>query len=127
MCKIINKIRNKNGFTLIELIVVLAVLGIISAITVPRFLGIQQQTKVDADKISVTSIAKVAELYYAKTNDTEITIKDLVDGGYLNADELKLQSTNQMIGDGETGTVKANITVNSTKGAVSVTVGNISY
>ncbi len=66
MFRLVNKLKNKKGFTLIELIVVLAVLGIIMAIAVPRFLGVQANAKIDADKATLGLIAKTAELYYVQ-------------------------------------------------------------
>jgi len=78
MFRLINSLKNKKGFTLIELIVVLAVLAIIMAIAVPRFLGIQEQAKKDADVSSLGLIAKTAELYYVqdkiKSTDDDTTI-----------------------------------------------------
>ena len=66
MLRIINKLKNKRGFTLIELIVVLAVLAIILAIAVPRFIGIQKQARIDSDYSTGALIAKAAELYKNK-------------------------------------------------------------
>lgn len=66
MIKMINKLKNKKGFTLIELIVVLAVLAIIMAIAVPRFTGVKDKTKEDADIATLGLIAKTAEFYYAQ-------------------------------------------------------------
>lgn len=37
-----NKLNNKSGFTLVELLLVLVVLSIIAAIAIPKFLNIQQ-------------------------------------------------------------------------------------
>lgn len=59
-----NNIKNRKGFTLIELIVVLGVLTVIMAISVPRYLGVQQQAKKDADTALLGQIAKITELYY---------------------------------------------------------------
>lgn len=73
MIKLINKLKNRKGFTLIELIVVLAVLAIIMAIAVPRFLGVQEQSKVDADYATGSLIAKTAEIYFVQ-NPSETSI-----------------------------------------------------
>lgn len=39
------KVHNKKGFTLIELIVVIAILGILAAVLLPRFLGFSDNAK----------------------------------------------------------------------------------
>lgn len=89
-------IRNKKGFTLVELIVVMAVLAIISAIAVPRFLGVQKQAKLDADYATGAMIAKAAELYEAKVDDVpeSITANVLLGAGYINGIEFKSDEFN---------------------------------
>lgn len=74
MRRSINMLRNKKGFTLIELIVVLAVLAIIMAIAVPRFTGVREQAKIDADMATLASIAKLAEMEYVRKNGEVATI-----------------------------------------------------
>jgi len=49
MKEISNKKRKKKGFTLIELIIVIAIIGILAVIAVPKFAGIQQNSKIQAD------------------------------------------------------------------------------
>lgn len=93
MFKLINKLKNRKGFTLVELIVVLAVLGVIMAIAVPRFTGVQEDAKEDSDLVSLEMVAKAAELYYIQENLTEtdtITIETLIDKDYI--DGFKMQS-----------------------------------
>jgi type IV pilus assembly protein PilA len=70
MFNIINKLKNRKGFTLIELIVVLAVLAIITAIAVPRFAGVQEQARIDADYSSGSLIGKAAEIYAVEGYDS---------------------------------------------------------
>ncbi len=93
MLKFINKMKNKKGFTLVELIIVLAVLGIIAAIAVPKFMGVQSQAKVDADKATAEVIQNAAELALASGADhNNIDIDYLVDNGYLDAKPIHQSS-----------------------------------
>ncbi len=88
MVKLINKLKNRKGFTLIELIVVLAVLAIIMAIAVPRFIGVQADAEKKADNNTIELIAKAAELYFVAKDintDTTISPSDLVTKGYLDS------------------------------------------
>jgi len=90
MLRIINKLKNKRGFTLIELIVVLAVLAIILAIAVPRFIGIQKQARIDSDYSTGALIAKAAELYEAREEKAPDNAQDLIDEGYIS--DVQFQS-----------------------------------
>jgi type IV pilus assembly protein PilA len=101
MFKWINKLKNKKGFTLIELIVVLAVLGIIALIAIPRFLTVQETAKEDSDVSSGAMIAKAAELYKVQEKITAITVVGSDMTGYIDTD-LKFQSAeilNQALAD----------------------------
>ena len=69
MLRIISNLKNKRGFTLIELIVVLAVLAIILAIAIPRFVTIQDESRIKADVATAEQIIKAARLMQARRND----------------------------------------------------------
>ena len=68
------KIRNEKGFTLVELIVVMAVLAVISAIAVPRFLGVQESAKIEADYATAAMLGKAAELYLVDDDNSVDTL-----------------------------------------------------
>lgn len=71
-------IKKKKGFTLIELIIVVAVLGILALIAVPKFGQIQQKSKVKADIATAKTIADVAAMKLADgTLGTYTTQSDL--------------------------------------------------
>ena len=72
MFGIISKLKNRKGFTLIELIVVLAVLAVIMAIAVPRFMGIQEESNKKADAATAQQIIKSARLQAARNNDGDL-------------------------------------------------------
>lgn len=59
--KIKAKLKNKKAFTLVELLVVIAVLGVIAAIVAPRYLGVVDSTKQKADVRTAELLAKGVE------------------------------------------------------------------
>ena len=42
------KLNNKKGFTIVELVIVIAVIGILAGVLIPTFSGIQQSAKESA-------------------------------------------------------------------------------
>ena len=54
----LNKKRKKKGFTLIELIIVLAIMSIIAAIAIPSLNGVKENAKAKADERSSDVISR---------------------------------------------------------------------
>jgi len=58
--------KNNKGFTLVELIIVIAILAIIMLIAIPNFSGIQQRMQVRADKATAAQIGKAVRIWYTE-------------------------------------------------------------
>ena len=74
----------KKGFTLIELIAVIAILGILAAVAVPNFTSLQNSSTVKADAVTAAQIVKAARI---QETDTGKTLADLaaLDADYMAA------------------------------------------
>ena len=57
--------RNEKGFTLIELVTVIAILGVLAAMTVPKFFALQGRAKIEVENQIIGSIRAGLETYAA--------------------------------------------------------------
>lgn len=60
------KMRDKKAFTLIELVMVIVILGILSAIAIPKFVDLAGEAKQNATKSGLGAIRSVIAIEYAK-------------------------------------------------------------
>lgn len=59
--------RGKGGFTLIELVMVIVILGILSAIAIPTFFNLQDSAKKSAAQGALGGLRSGVAIWYART------------------------------------------------------------
>jgi len=106
------KKSSNKGFTLVELIIVIAILAIIMMIAVPNFSGIKQRFQVRADKATAAEIGKAFTLWRTEY-DTDEAFKLKVKK-YVDASDIGTIATDGVV-KGENDTVVTMVPVDADK------------
>lgn len=97
--------KNEKGFTLVEILAVLSIIGLIMMLIVPVAIGIINDTKDQAYDVQVENIEAAARSYVAEYSSTinelqntggtyTLTLRMLTDEGYID-EPIKNPKTNQ--------------------------------
>lgn len=84
MFSLVEKIRNKRGFTLVELLVVIVVLAVLAAIVLPKFMNSSNRSKESALKSDLKLVRNAVSLFQADTGNYPATLADLSESTVAN-------------------------------------------
>lgn len=97
--KLTTRRKNEGGFTLVEMLIVLAIMAILIGLAIPVFKNVLDQSKIKADKSTAGMLESTLEVYYTDEGaypggDFNTMVSELNAKGYIKNSEIKPQDKN---------------------------------
>ena len=116
-----NNTKARKGFTLVEIMIVVVIIGLLAAMAIPAFAKVRQQSRLKAVTNNLRQIANAAQSYMMEKSTTQAAYTDIVGTGTDNY----LHAVNPVVDEVYTGIVVVNgasqVTLSSTS------LGSITY
>ncbi|MBP7766414.1 MAG: prepilin-type N-terminal cleavage/methylation domain-containing protein [Syntrophaceae bacterium] len=116
MLKAFRRRSGQKGFTLIELMIVIAIIGILAAIAIPQFVSYRQKGYNTQAKGELKSFYTACQAYFADKPGVEDCDLDLVSGTFQPSTVVSISTV--------TGQTMNNVTAYHSSGTVTYTIGS---
>ena len=94
--KLFRNIKNGDGFTLIEMLIVIIILGILAMVIIPQITVSTEDAKISTLKTNLSGIRGTIEVYYAQHNMTYPGRNSVLGVATADADAAALAFVNQL-------------------------------
>jgi len=79
--KFVDAVSLEGGFTLIELMIVIAIIGVLAAVAIPQMTGVKETANIGGAEAELKSLQTIMEMYYVRNDSypagTNVTIASL--------------------------------------------------
>ncbi len=75
------KIKSKKGFTLVEIMIVVVIIGLLAAMAIPAFNKVRQQSREKAITNNLRQLVSAAQQYMLENGVTSVSYSSLVGSG----------------------------------------------
>ncbi len=84
--------RGQEGFTLVEILIVVVIIGILASVAIPTYLDYVKRSYAADAKVNIKNIVENAEIYLQENGSPPSDIQTMQDEGYLN---IKMSTQNK--------------------------------
>lgn len=87
--------RGQKGFTILELLVVMVIIGILAAIALPKYAGVREDANLVVSKSNLKSLQTAMERYNLDEGQYPATFSALVSDGYVKSNNCYIPNVKQ--------------------------------